>query len=247
MAELASLIWIGRAETPEASEQRLRWGIWTLLSFPALALAVAIPGRTAEAPLASAVRLVEASAAGIPQREEAALLPDLQDRMYDEFLNEFKPLRGNTARRRYLTGQVLAAAAEHYVDADLLFALIAAESSFDSNAVSSKGARGLGQMMFTTARAVAPGVIRRVEDLHDVPRNLYATALLLRQLLDEHGGDLRAALRTYYAGPKSRYGKRLDWDQYIARVSTYYAYLKTRRTYQQLTAMRAIETGTARN
>ncbi len=230
----------------ETLERRRRWSI-RALSRLAVLLVFTISGCTAEAPLSSAMPLAEASAAEILYEKEVGPIPLPQDRMYDEFLNEFKPLRGNAARRRYLTGQVLAAAAEHYVDADLLFALIAAESSFDSNAVSSKGARGLGQMLFTTARAAAPGVIRRVDDLHDVPRNLYATALHLRQLLDEHGGDLRAALRTYYAGPKSRFGKRLDWDQYVARVSTYFAYLKTRRAHQQLTAMRAIETGTARN
>jgi soluble lytic murein transglycosylase-like protein len=230
----------------ETLEQRGRWGIWAL-SRLAVLLVFTISGRTAEAPLSSAMPQAEASAAEILYEKEVGPIPPPQDRLYDEFLKEFKPLRGNEGRRRYLAGQVLAAAAEHYLDPDLLFALIAAESNFDGNAVSSKGARGLGQMMFATARAVAPAVVRRVEDLHDVPRNLYATALHLRQLLDEHGGDLRAALRTYYAGPKSRYGKRLDWDQYMARVSTYYAYLKTRRAYQQLTAMHAIETGTARN
>jgi soluble lytic murein transglycosylase-like protein len=191
--------------------------------------------------------LAEASAAEILYEKEAGPIPPPQDPLYDEFLKEFKSLRGNEGHRRYLAGQVLAAAAEHYIDADLLFALIAAESNFDSNAVSSKGARGLGQMMFATARAVAPTIVRRAADLHDVPRNLYATALHLRQLLDEHDGDLRAALRTYYAGPKSRYGKRLGWDQYMARVSTYYANLKTRHAYQQLMAMHAIETGTTRN
>jgi soluble lytic murein transglycosylase-like protein len=90
-------------------------------------------------------------------------------------------------------------------------------------------------------------VVRWVEDLHDVPRNLYATARHLRQLLDEHGGDLRTALRTYYAGVKGGNGKIRDWDQYMARVSTYYTSLKTRRAYQQLTAMRGIETGTMKN
>ena len=230
----------------ETLGRRRRWSIRALSRLVVL-LVFAISGRTAEAPLSRAMPLAEASAAEIPYETEVGPIPLPQDRMYDEFLNEFKPLRGNAVRRRYLTGQVLAAAAQHYVDADLLFALIAAESSFDSDAVSSKGARGLGQMMFATARAVAPGVVRRVEDLHDVPRNLYATALHLRQLLDEHGGDLRAALRTYYAGVKGGNGKIRDWDQYMARVSTHYAYLKTRRSYQQLTAMRAIETGTARN
>jgi soluble lytic murein transglycosylase-like protein len=101
--------------------------------------------------------------------------------------------------------------------------------------------------MFATARAVAPALILRVEDLHDVPRNLYATALHLRHLLVEHGGDLRAALRVYYAGPRSRYGKGSDWDQYVAHVSSYYATLKTRHASQQLIAMHAIETGTTRN
>jgi len=230
----------------ETLKRRRRWRSWAPWRFVVL-LALVITGRTAEAPLSGAMPLAEASAAEILYEKEVGPILPPQDLLYDEFLKEFKPLRGNAGRRRYLTGQVLAAAAEHYVDADLLFALIAAESSFDSNAVSSKGARGLGQMMFTTARAVAPGVVRRVEDLHDVPRNLYAAALHLRQLLDEHGGDLRAALRTYYAGPKSRYSKRLDWRQYMARVSTYYANLKTRHAYHQLIAMHAIENRTTRN
>jgi soluble lytic murein transglycosylase-like protein len=175
-------------------------------------LALAITGRTAEAPPSSALALAEVSAAEILSEKEVGPIPPPQDPLYDEFLKEFKSLRGNQGRRRYLAGQVLGAAAEHHVDPDLLFALIAAESSFDSKAVSPKGARGLGQMMFATARVVAPTVVRRVEDLHDVPRNLYATALHLRQLLDEHGGDPRMTLRIYYAGPKGRYGKGLGWD-----------------------------------
>ena len=230
----------------ETLKRRRHWRIRALSRLVVL-LALAISGRTAEAPLSSTMPLAEASAAEILHEKEVEPTPLPQDPQYDELLKEFRSLRGNEGRRRYLVGQVLTAAAEHYVDPDLLFALIAAESSFDGNAVSSKGARGLGQMMFATARAVAPAVVRRVEDLHDDPRNLYATALHLRLLLDGHGGDLRAALRTYYAGPKSRYGKRLDWGQYVARVSTYYAYLKTRRAYQQLIAMHAIETGTTKN
>ena len=131
--------------------------------------------------------------------------------LYDEFLRQYTPLRADGDRRRYVTAQVLAAAALHRLDPDLLFALIAAESGFDSEAVSPKAARGLGQMVFATARD-------------------------LRQLLGERKGDLRAALRAYYAGRGDRNLRGPDRDQYVARVSTRYASLKTKRSYERLNA-----------
>jgi soluble lytic murein transglycosylase-like protein len=88
--------------------------------------------------------------------------------------------------------------------------------------------------------------VGRPEDLHDVPRNLYATALLLRQLMDEGSGDLREALRAYHGGPRVGSGKGRDSDQYVARVSTYYAYLKGRRTYRQLAAAQPAQTKRAK-
>jgi soluble lytic murein transglycosylase-like protein len=89
-------------------------------------------------------------------------------------------------------------------------------------------------MKFTTARAVAPGAVREPEDLHDVPRNLHATALHLRGLLDGSRGDLRDALRAYYAGGWDRNVGAPDRDKYVARVATYYAFLKAKRTHRHL-------------
>ena len=234
MAEAVRLISTRRLQTMEASLRRLRWGLGALGCLGAVLLVMAV-GRPKGVELTAAVRQAEASSAEIAQRERA-LLPALQDPIYDQFLQEYEPLRDDAERRRYLTAQVLAAAAAHHLDPDLLFALIAAESRFDSDAVSPKGARGLGQMVFATARAVAPGTVRRPEDLHDVPRNLYATALHLRQLLAERDGDLRDALRAYYGGSSDRNRARRGWGQYMARVSTHYAYLKAKRTHRHLTA-----------
>ena len=96
--------------------------------------------------------------------------------------------RGPTGRRNIVLGGMISSS--HYRDIESI-STIASRHVLPLSAVSSKGARGLGQMMFATARAVAPAVVRRVENL--------------------------------------------------------YAYLKTRRAYQHLIAMPAIETGTTRN
>ena len=165
---------------------------------------------------------------------ESVWLLATMDPVYDQFLREFEPLADDSAARRYLTAQVLAAAAAHRLDPDLLFALIAVESGFDSRAVSKKGARGLGQMKYRTAQEAAPRAVRRPGDLYDVPRNLYATAQHLRGLLDQHGGDLRKALKVYHGGPAAL---RRRHDPYVARVSAQYAYLKVRRMHGQLAAV----------
>jgi len=177
-------------EMLQGAQRRLRWG-FGLVAGLALALGVSADGRPHGPVLPGEVNAT---------CQYRGFLSAVDEPLYDEFLRQYAPLRGDGELRRFVTAQVLAAAAVHRLDPDLLFALIAVESGFNSEAVSPKKARGLGQMKFTTARDVAPDAVRRPEDLHDVPRNLHATALHLRQLLDETRGDLRRALRAYYAG-----------------------------------------------
>ncbi len=236
--EPVRLISARRLEALRASQRRLRWGFGVGMCL-ALAFGLSAASRPhgpAQLPgwqvLTEVAPLAEAAARDTVW--DAGLLSALDDPLYNGFLQQYEPLRTHGEWRRYVTAHVLAAAAMHRVDPDLLFALIAAESGFDSEAVSPKGARGLGQMVFATAQALAPDAVRSPEDLHDVPRNLHATALHLRQRLDASGGDLRWALRAYYAGTWDRNAAGPDRDQYVARVSTHYAILKAKRSYDHL-------------
>jgi hypothetical protein len=94
------------------------------------------------------------------------------------------------------------AARLHQVSPDLVKAVIAAESEFDQWAVSSKGARGLMQLMPDTARRLGVG------DSFDARQNIFGGTQYLRQMLDRFGGDVDLALAAYNAGPNAvlRYG-----------------------------------------
>jgi len=97
---------------------------------------------------------------------------------------------------------VEAAARLHQIGVDLVKAIIAVESEFDQFAVSSKGARGLMQLMPETARRFGVG------DSFDARQNIFAGTQYLRMLLDQFGGDVALALAAYNAGPNAvlRYG-----------------------------------------
>ena len=94
------------------------------------------------------------------------------------------------------------AAALHQVSPDLVRSVMAVESEFDQWAVSSKGARGLMQLMPATARRSG------VADSFDARQNIFGGTQYLRILLDQFGGDVTLALAAYNAGPNAvlRYG-----------------------------------------
>ncbi len=90
----------------------------------------------------------------------------------------------------------------HGVNSDLVHAVIRAESSYDQYAKSSKGARGLMQLMPATAQRFG------VMDSYNPRQNIFAGARYLRILLDMFRGDLSPALAGYNAGENAvkRYG-----------------------------------------
>lgn len=89
---------------------------------------------------------------------------------------------------------IAASAAQYGLDPALLQAVIKVESNFNSDAVSSKGAIGLMQLMPLTATAF------HVLDPFDPKDNIRAGAALLRRLLNRFDGDLMLALAAYHVG-----------------------------------------------
>jgi soluble lytic murein transglycosylase-like protein len=85
------------------------------------------------------------------------------------------------------------AAARYRIDAALVLAVMAAESSFRQDAVSGAGARGLMQLMPATAQEL--GI-----DIDDPHKNVLGGARYLAFLL-KHFGDEELAIAAYNAGP----------------------------------------------
>lgn len=111
-------------------------------------------------------------------------------------------------------------AAEYGVSADLLKAVGWHESRWRVDAVSEKGAVGVGQLLPTTARWVADELIGAPLDVRDPDDNIRMSARYLRYLVDRYGGDEAAALAAYHQGPASvaRDGWYAVTDRYVERV-----------------------------
>jgi hypothetical protein len=86
------------------------------------------------------------------------------------------------------------AAATYNVPLDLVRTIIEVESEFDAQAVSSKGAQGLMQLMPFTARRFG------VDDPFDPRQNIFGGVQYLRFLLDLFQGDVALAAAGYNAG-----------------------------------------------
>jgi Transglycosylase SLT domain/Domain of unknown function (DUF4124) len=107
------------------------------------------------------------------------------------------------------------------VDPYLVKAIIRAESDFDRNAISSKGAKGLMQLMPGTARDL------NVVNPFDPRENIEGGVRYLRMILDAFNGNLLLSLAAYNAGPNlvKRYQKIPaipETIEYVKRVLTYY-------------------------
>jgi soluble lytic murein transglycosylase-like protein len=114
------------------------------------------------------------------------------------------------------------AAHRYGLDPLLLHAVIRAESGYNPDALSPRGATGLMQLLPDTARRYG------VKDLYDPRQNVRAGARYLRDLLERFGNDLELALAGYNAGEGAvlRAGNRIpDYREtraYVPKVLGFY-------------------------
>jgi len=117
---------------------------------------------------------------------------------------------------------VITEASERFgVSFSLLKAIIKAESDFDPQAVSKKGAMGLMQIMPQNFKLLG------LKDPFDPTQNIHAGARYFKQLYDRFDGKLALSLAAYNAGPTAvdRY-KTIppfeETEEYVKRVLRYY-------------------------
>jgi soluble lytic murein transglycosylase-like protein len=134
-------------------------------------------------------------------------------------------LSAGLACRADMANYIDSAARRYDIDGALIKAIIKAESDFDPQACSRKGAQGLMQLMPGTAREV------RCSNALDPEDNIHGGVCYLRKLLDLFG-DVGLALAAYNAGPEAVMKYRglppfSETRTYVSRVLKYYSSFKS--------------------
>jgi len=133
----------------------------------------------------------------------------------------------NVANQRRYSLYVTEAARANQVEAALVHAVISAESGYNPNALSRKGAVGLMQLMPDTARRYG------VANPYDPAQNIDGGVRYLRYLMQLFNNDRQLAVAAYNAGEKTviKYGYRIppyrETALYVPKVLGFYQKYRT--------------------
>ena len=127
---------------------------------------------------------------------------------------------------RSFRSEIRSAAADNRIEESLIRAIIHAESAYQADAESPKGAQGLMQLMPATQQEL------QVRNAFDPAANIEGGTRYLSRLLDEFDGDFELAAAAYNAGPNAvnKYGGIPPYQEtreYVRRVRILY------RRYEQ--------------
>jgi soluble lytic murein transglycosylase-like protein len=123
--------------------------------------------------------------------------------------------------RRAFDDEIRAAAQVYTVDDSLIRAIIHAESAYQPEALSPRGAQGLMQLMPATQQEL------QIADVFDPLSNIEGGTLYLSRLLDQFDQDVDLAAAAYNAGPSAvrEYGgipPYKETQEYVRRVKILY-------------------------
>ena len=136
------------------------------------------------------------------------------------YIKEPRPKKTNEFSTTQYDKIITKAAKRHGLLFSLIKSVISVESSFNPQAVSKKGARGLMQIMPQNFHTLA------ITDPFDPYQNIMGGALYLKRMIKRYNGQLTWALAAYNAGPEAvdRYGgipPYQETQEYVKRVLKY--------------------------
>jgi soluble lytic murein transglycosylase len=130
-----------------------------------------------------------------------------------------------------LAREVIKAARKYDIDPMLVLSVITVESSFDKDAVSSKGAVGLMQLMPYTAKnlCLEMGMSERNCKTSDVKANILIGTYYLSKLSSKYNNNMKHYLAAYNCGP-SEVDRMLNEKEHVPTEF----YSKILKIYQKL-------------
>ncbi len=149
--------------------------------------------------------MVLATAETLPNPEEFVLLVDFAHAYGDQDLT-MRVVRA-AAQRGYILPErgypVLAAQIDGGAELAFSLAIARQESNFDPHAYNPSGARGMMQLLPSTAAILArrAGMPFSTERLYDGEYNVRLGSTYLQKMIDENGGSYVMAAASYNAGP----------------------------------------------
>ena len=134
---------------------------------------------------------------------------------------ELDPQKGKEIKSPPELNDIIENASKNYeVDPELIRSVIKAESNFDANATSSKGAMGLMQLMPETAKDLG------VKNCYNPIENIMAGTRYLKSLLNRYDGNVELTLAAYNwgMGNVEKHPDKLPKEtrEYIVRVNGYF-------------------------
>lgn len=120
-------------------------------------------------------------------------------------VNKYPKTSKNLAKK--IARKTIHKCVEHSISHSIIVGLMNVESSFNPNATSKKGARGLMQIMHNVWKDEMN--LRSKSELYDIERNLEVGISILKMYLDKNGGNLRKALRNYNGSGGNRFANKV--------------------------------------